>query len=523
MPDNSKAKAREAGRVVVAGGGPVGLFAALVLARHGIASTVIEADSGVCDGSRAICISRRSLQVLQRAGVADAFMKHGLPWQFGHTYLGTTPVFKLTMSQSKSDRYPPFINLQQYRAEQLLVEACGASGLVEIRFDTRVIGVDIGNRGVEVSIEGPAGGDKLRAPWLVASDGARSVVRDALGLKLEGQSYDSRYLIADIEMKCDWPTERKVWFDPVSNPRSTVIMHRQPDNVWRIDYQLRADQDSATELLDENIRRRIAAHLKMVGLDGDWRLLWKSLYQARTLSLGRYVHGRVIFVGDAAHLVPIFGVRGLNSGFDDAMNLGWKLSCVMDGSAGEQLLRTYDKERRDAYQENIESSVKTTWFMSPPSDGFVIARDAVLELATAYPQFRPLIDPRQSSFHRYRSAAVLENDECALVGAPLPEVLLFDGSHIHDWLGPRFSVISLSGSADSVQCHDRTIGKYSARDVVFPRKLVPAFEFDLSENQAILIRPDTYVAACITADQSVEETISHMMGAEASAEAMNAH
>jgi 3-(3-hydroxy-phenyl)propionate hydroxylase len=508
---------------LISGGGPVGLFAALVLGRHGIATTVIEADSTVCDGSRAICISRRSLQILERAGVVEAFLTHGLHWQFGNTYLGTEPVFRLSMPQSRTDRYPPFINLQQYRAEQLLVDACVESGLVEILWDTRVVGVDAREHGVEVAIEGSSGRKALPAPWLIACDGARSAVRDALGLKLEGRSYDSRYLIADIEMKCDWPTERKVWFDPASNPRSTVIMHKQPGDVWRIDYQLRADQDSTTELQDENIRRRIAAHLELIGLDCEWRLLWKSLYQARTLSLGQYVHGRVIFAGDAAHLVPIFGVRGLNSGLDDAMNLAWKLACVVGGSAEEEFLQTYNKERRDAYQENIESSVKTTWFMSPPNDGFVVARDAILELATAFPQFRALIDPRQSSFHRYRSAAIFENAECALVGAPLPEVLLRDGSHIHDWLGPQFSVIAISVSAQTIEIRDEASGSFLCRNILVPKGLVTDGDLDLPADQTILVRPDTYVAACIALGQPVDWTVSRLMRGEHLAEAAHAH
>jgi 3-(3-hydroxy-phenyl)propionate hydroxylase len=315
-----------------------------------------------------------------------------------------------------------------------------------------------------------------------------------LGLKLQGDSFDSRYLIADIEMDCEWPTERKVWFNPTSNPNSTVIMHRQPDNVWRIDYQLLRDQDSEAELEGGNIRRRIDAHLKFVGLNCSWRLLWKSLYQARTLSLRNYVHERVIFAGDAAHLVPIFGVRGLNSGLDDAMNLGWKLPYVLRGLASPRLLATYDRERRDAYQENISNAIKTTWFMSPPTDGFIIARDAILELATVNPQFRQLIDPRQSSFHRYRSEAILENPDCAYIGLPLSEVSLADGSNVHQWLGPEFSTIAVSPNAGAVETRHEEIDGVSVRHVTVPQSWLSG-ELDLRPGQLIFVRPDSYVSA----------------------------
>ena len=499
-------------RVLIAGGGPVGLFAALVLAHHGIASVVVEADADVCDGSRAICISRRSLQILDRVGAAAPFLAHGLHWRYGRSYLGSRQVFELTMPQSDGDRFPPFINLQQNRAEKFLRDACARSGLVDVQWSSKIVRLDTSEHGLTAHVEGAAGVRHLSAEWLIAADGARSTIRDALGLRLEGNSYDSRYLIADIEMQCDWPTERKVWFDPASNPGSTVIMHRQPENVWRIDYQLRPEQDSEAELQDEQIRQRIATHLAFVGLNCDWRLLWKSLYQARTLSLRHYVHGRVIFAGDAAHLVPIFGVRGLNSGLDDAMNLAWKLAYVLKGITAAPLLASYDKERKDAYEDNIASAIKSTWFMSPPSEGFVLARDAVLELATRFPQFRPLIDPRQSSAHRYRSAAILENPDCALIGWPLPEVRLADGRSIHEWLGPEFSTLSVADASSEVSIRDRIELGIGVRQIELPGRLLPPSGLALRPGQIVVIRPDSYVAACAVSGDDALRAIAMSIG-----------
>ena len=478
-------------RVVVAGGGPVGLVAALTLARHGVASIVIEADADVCEGSRATCISRRSLQVLERLGAEKAFIEKGLGWTQGSTFLGTQEVFRLQMSQTADDRFAPFINMGQNTAERLLVDACAATGLVDIRWNTRIAAVRHAPDAVSLDTDN---GETLTAEWLVAADGARSTVRDALGLKLEGLSFHSRYLIADIRMRCDWPTERKVWFDPVSNPGSTVIMHRQPDDIWRIDYQLRPQDDSERELQEERVRERVTAHLKMVGLPDEWTLIWKSLYQARALSLPKYVHGRVLFAGDAAHLVPIFGVRGLNSGIDDAGNLGWKLALILNGLADESLIASYDKERHDAYLENIENAIKSTWFMSPPSDGFVLARDAALELATRYRQFSALIDPRQSSAHRYRSDAIVENPACPLVGLPLPECRLADGASVYQYLGPGFSTLRIV-ARDKVAATDRACDGVPVRDIEIPAALLPPEKLGLAPNAAVLVRPDGYVAA----------------------------
>jgi 3-(3-hydroxy-phenyl)propionate hydroxylase len=169
------------------------------------------------------------------------------------------------------------------------------------------------------------------ASYLVACDGGRSTVREQLGLQLQGMQYDGKYVIVDIVQKTKRAVERLAWFDPPSNPGSTILMHRQPDDVWRIDYQIRDDEDPAEAVKPENVLPRVQSHLSMIGEDAPWEPLWISIYNAKCLTLDSYRHGRVLFAGDAAHLVPIFGVRGLNSGLDDAGNLAWKLARVLDG------------------------------------------------------------------------------------------------------------------------------------------------------------------------------------------------
>jgi 3-(3-hydroxy-phenyl)propionate hydroxylase len=275
-------------------------------------------------------------------------------------------------------------------------------------------------------------------------------VREQLGLQLEGMQYEGRYVIVDIVQKSRRPVERLAWFDPPSNPGSTLLMHRQPDDVWRIDYQLRDDEDGQEALKPENILPRVASHLRMIGEDEPWQLLWASMYNAKCLTLPSYRHGRVLFAGDAAHLVPIFGVRGLNSGLEDAANLAWKLALVQEGGAAPDLLDSYSAERVQAARENIAYGAKSTEFMAPPDFAFRLMREAALRLALDEPAVRPLLNPRQSAPIAYTGSPLNGPEEgiwtsaLAAPGQPAPEALLRGRQgefHLSQCLGTDFTCL----------------------------------------------------------------------------------
>ena len=413
--------------VAVVGAGPVGLIAAIELARHGLKPVLLDAKEAIAWSSRATCISRRSLEIIDRIGAGPAFAAKALPWHRGRSFYRDRLVFRLEMPHEQGERHAPFVNIQQFYTEQFLLDALRALGdRAEIRWGQRVIAARQDEAGVTLGIAGPDGEHALQADWVVAADGGRSSLREFFGLVLGGTSYEGRYLITDVEVEgAEWPVERHVWFDPPSNPGSTVILHVQPDGIWRIDCQLREGEDAEEALREENILRHVQAQLDMMGVHAPWRLIWKSLYRAHCLTLDNYRCGRVLFAGDAAHLVPIFGVRGLNSGIDDAHNLGWKLAMVARGEAPVALLDSYSHERLRAARENIANATKSTWFMSPPGEGFRLLRDAVLTLAAEHSWASALVDPRQSSAHVYDDSPVVVPDAVAReagvrAGAPLP-------------------------------------------------------------------------------------------------------
>jgi 3-(3-hydroxy-phenyl)propionate hydroxylase len=367
--------------------------------------------------------------------------------------------------------------------------------------------VQRGADGVDVEVDGPAGRQRIRAGFLVACDGGRSTVREQLGLALTGTQYEGRYVIVDIVQKTTRPVERLAWFDPPSNPGSTLLMHRQPDDVWRIDYQLGDHEDAEEALKPQNILPRVQSHLSMMGEDAPWEMLWASMYNAKCLTLDSYRHGRVLFAGDAAHLVPIFGVRGLNSGLDDAANLAWKLALVLLGGAPDSLLDSYSQERVHATRENLAYGAKSTEFMAPPDFAFRLMREATLRLALDEPAVRSLINPRQSAPIAYTASALNGPEQGtwahaqAAPGQPAPEALLQgpQGSfHLTQCFGTEFLCLVFGDGAMPRAVADLAAHGVGVLDIApeadaqgqaRTRYGLP----DAAATGLVLVRPDGYV------------------------------
>jgi 3-(3-hydroxy-phenyl)propionate hydroxylase len=435
--------------VVIAGAGPIGLVTALSLARQGVACVVLEAERQVSEGSRAIVFTRRSMEILQQVGVAKRVERQGLAWRFGNSVYRGQRVFRMEAPHGPDDRFFPMTNLQQQYLEEYLVDACMAEPLVELRWGNQVTGLAQDGQGVRIEVDTPAGPYTLAADWLVAADGARSPIRTHLGLKLEGASYEGRFVIADIRVDLPLPTERLAFFDPPWNPGNTILMHREPHGIWRLDYQLPPGETPEQALDPESLKARIDAQLALIGHAGvAWELDWSSVYSARALTLPDYQHGRVLFVGDAAHLLPIFGVRGANTGFQDAQALAWRLALVARGVAPASLLASYTQERVGAAREIIDEAGKSTRFMTPPTRGFRLLRDAVLSLSLSQPFVGPLYHWRTSRPHEYTHSPLNSaGDDNALFqagpgqGAPPGNVRLGPDTFLLDHLGTHFTLL----------------------------------------------------------------------------------
>ncbi len=371
------------------------------------------------------------------------------------------------------DRYVPMLNLQQQYLEEYLVDACGAQPLIDFRWGNKVVGIEQHADHVELRVDTPEGEYVLQCDWVVAADGGRSAVRTMLDLKLEGASYEGSFVIADIRVDLPLPTERLAFFDPDWNPGNTLLMHREPHDIWRVDYQLPAGETPEAALQQESLKQRIDASLSMIGHGGiHWELDWASVYSARTLTLPDYRCGRVLFTGDAAHLLPIFGVRGANTAFQDSQSLGWHLAYVVKGLASERLLANFSAERVGAAREIIDEAGKSTRFMAPPTAGFKLLRDAVLSLSLQHEFVRPLFHWCTSRPHEYTHSMLnAVGDDDALFaagparGAPPRNVRLGADEYLLDHLGGGFDLLCFTNEGEVPAPVRGVVAEFRARGV----------------------------------------------------------
>ncbi|MDB5437695.1 MAG: monooxygenase FAD-binding protein [Caulobacteraceae bacterium] len=480
-------------RVVIVGGGPVGLAMALELGRRGQAVTLINRLDFIAAGSKAICFAKRSLDIFDQLGVGDAIVDKGVVWNVGKVFWGAEPepIYQFDMLPVKAQHRPGFVNIQQYHVEEQLFEAAQALPLVDIRWGHAVVGVETCADGA--SLEIAAGDDRYRidAEWVIAGDGSRSTVRELMGLDFEGRVFEDNFLIADVSLKEDRPAERHFWFDPPFNPGQSALLHRQPDNVWRLDFQLGWNIDREACIRPENVAPYVRG---MLGDEVDFTPEWYSVYTFQCRRMASFVHGRVVFAGDSAHLVSPFGARGCNNGLADVANLGWKLDLALRGLAGPDLIESYNQEAIVTADENILNSTRSTDFMTPKTPVSRAFRDAVLELARKHPFARPFVNSgRLSTAVAFPSSRLSTDDgdpdwRGLAPGQPAIDAPLGEG-WLLSRLGADFTLL-----ANGLACQaPKGAGLLDVADETASGLLRD--RYDLTAGSAYLIRPDQYVAA----------------------------
>lgn len=487
--------------VVIIGGGPIGMATALDLGLKGVPVLVLDDHDGVGQGSRAICFSKRTLEIADRLGCGEAMVDKGVIWNLGKVYHRDQKIYDFNLLPEDHHHRPAFINLQQPYFEKFIFEAieeAKAKGApIEIRGRNQLTGLTHNDDHVVLEVDTPDGPYQIEADWLIACDGAGSPVRKMMNLGFEGQIFEDNFLIADVKMDVDFPTERRFWFEPsFKGSGYSALLHKQPDGIWRIDFQLGWDIDRKKELSEENIRARVDS---MLGPDIKYELEWTSIYTFQCRRMEKFRHNRVLFAGDSAHQVSPFGARGANSGIQDVDNLGWKLKLVIDGNAPESLLDTYSDERSYAADENITNSTRSTDFITPKSEISKVFRDAALRLAAEAPFARQIVNSGRLSVPCiYDGSSLNGADHSNMPHATRPGSSIPDAPIDSGWLlnaiGDQFQLLTIDADApDTLAIDGINISrlKLSAADspVLKERFLGTA------KSAVYLLRPDQHVAA----------------------------
>jgi 3-(3-hydroxy-phenyl)propionate hydroxylase len=504
--------------VVVIGAGPVGLCVAIDLAQRGVPVVLLDDADRIGEGSRGICYAKRTLEILDRLGVGEACVDKGVTWQLGKVFQGERMLYQFDLLPETGHKMPAFINLQQYYLEHHLVARAIALPGIDLRWRNKVTGLEHDGNGARLAIDTPDGPYQLDADWVIAADGARSPCRAMLGLDFVGEVFEERFLIADVKMIGDFPSERWFWFDPPFHEGRSALLHKQPDDVWRIDLGLGADADASEEQKPERVTPRIR---QMLGHD-DFTLEWVSVYTFQCRRLERFVHGRVVFAGDSARQVSPFGARGANSGIQDADNLAWKLALVVKGEAPESRLDSYEQERSAAADENIGHSTRSTDFIAPRTAQETRFRDAALALAAHADFAKRMVNSGRLSMPSTYDTPLSTPDRdawegSARPGAPLPDAPMRDQAGRSVWLldavGSGIVLLHVAGDDPPPQ-HPM------ARTLVVGRDLVDedgafARRFDASPGATYLIRPDQHLCArWRKADRdAIDDAIARMTGA----------
>jgi 3-(3-hydroxy-phenyl)propionate hydroxylase len=516
-PPELKGAAPRRWPVVVVGAGPVGLAAAIDLALHDIDVLLLDDNDVVSVGSRSICWSKRTLEILDRLGCGERMAKKGVTWKVGRLYHREREIYSFDLLPETGHKMPAFINLQQYYAEEYLVDRAGElEDRIELRWRNTVVGLERFADHVRLTIETADGLYRVEADYVLAADGGKSPIRAMLGLDFTGRIFEERFLITDVVTPVELPNERRFWFEPPFHEGQSALLHRQPDNMYRIDLQLGWDADPELEKQPERVIPRVSA---VLGAATPFEIEWVSVYTFQCRRLERFVHGRVIFIGDSAHVVSPFGARGGNGGIQDADNLVWKLALVLKGEAPRALLETYDEERVHGADENILNSSRSTSFMTPKSAIECAFRDGVLTLAADLPFARRLVNSGRLSVPCSLAGMRLQTPDGGAVegpmlpGAPCADAPVKRADGRSGWLlehlGGAFAILRFGDESEWPDLHgldnlrpalrlvqvNELPGATAAGEVLGDPEGLARARYGGGPGVTYLIRPDQHVAA----------------------------
>jgi 3-(3-hydroxy-phenyl)propionate hydroxylase len=478
--------------VVIVGAGPVGLTLGLALAKQGVSVVILDESNQVSEGSRAICFAKKSLEIFDKLGVADRMINKGVKWDVGRIFFKEDEIDRFDLSPEKHSKYPAFINLQQYYVEQYLIDAVLQEENIDVRWLNKVSQVHQNENQVSISVETHAGNYELACSYLVAADGSRSQIRRMLNLEMLGERFEERFLIADFKMEADFPSERWFWFDPPFAPGQSILLHKQPDNLWRLDFKLGTNADSSIAQDKPFLRDKI----KSVVGDRAFELDWSSIYSFSSKKLERFIHDRILFVGDSAHVVSPFGARGANSGIEDADNLSWKLAAVLNGNPVD-LLETYNAERVAAADQNIACTGQSNTFIAPQGEDATALRNSILEHAKNDSTYKKQINCGRLSipcvYGKYPNSENGRWMNTVLEPGRAVKDCVLDSGFLIERLGYQFTLLTEKNTLSAEEKRQLAQNNIAIIEIDSSENANIINLYDLASGGAYLFTPDQYV------------------------------
>ena len=495
--------------VAIVGAGLTGLTAACTLADLGVDVVVLDEDDTVGvrgASSRGICYSRKSLEIFSRLGIYGRMREKGVSWTIGRTFAGDEQVYEFDLAAEADEqwsRQPAFINLQQFYVESYLVDRARQIPGVDLRWQSRVTACEQNGRGARLEVETPAGKYVLDANWVIDCSGAHGALRRCGGTLSQGARTDDRWLICDVLFDAPLPAERRTWIAAPFNEGRAAWHHVMADGVCRVDYQLEPGSDIEAAASEPAIRARLRQQFG----DRACQVVWVGAWTYRSECLERFRQGRVLFAGDAAHVMSPFGGRGGNSGIQDADNLAWKLAQVVRGKAEPSLLDTYCEERRAAARENIRVSDRTARFLRPPTAAERAYRDAVIALAGRHKFARSMVNTGRMTLPASYAGSRLDAGPGAGRSVPNFSTTLADGRQ-----GDLAQLLRWA-DGNHVAIVPQPARRHRALERPYPLRILAAEKLGAGlatlaavtgggAASTIILRPDSYCAGCLPSNDA---------------------
>lgn len=511
--------------VLIVGAGPVGLTIANILGQQGIRTHIVEERESLIDYPRGVGLDDESMRTFQSVGLTDKVLPHTVPNQIMRFVNHNRKVIAEIAPVDAPYGWPRRNGFVQPLVDAELLAGLNRFDSVSVSWEQPVVGMENRSSGVEVVTKSSAGTlTTVHAAYVVGCDGGRSITRRHMDTTFDGTTSPTRWLVVDIANDPIGTPNIYVGADPARPYVSVAIAH----GIRRFEFMVKDDESTETAITEDYLRERIG---HFVSSSENLQIIGRRVYTHHSRIAGTFRKGRMFVAGDAAHLMPVWQGQGYNSGIRDANNLGWKLAAVINGSAEDSLLDTYDSERRKHARSMIDLSTTVGKVISPTNRLVAGVRDAALLAAAKVPSLkRYVVEMRFKPMPRYDNGAVFHGPnggENSPVGTLFvqPQVETRDGtvSLLDEVLGPWFSILSWANSPDKIMSKDQ-IDEWLALGAKLvavrpPSQLYWAGDdnpdvtvvsdvdgklrswFDSHEESVVFIRPDKFVAgACIAQD-----------------------